>query len=108
MSNWTIQLYENNYKKPVEKFIKSLQKPTIAKVIRSIEILETHGPNIGMPHTKQISTKLLELRIRGKQEVRIFYTFNNKTIYLLHGFIKKSQKTPQKEILKAKSLIDTI
>jgi len=82
----------------LEKFIKSLQKPTIAKVLRTIDLLEKFGQKLGPPHTKKISTRLFELRISGKQEVRIFYTFYKSQIFLLHGFVKKSQKIPQKEI----------
>ena len=41
---------------------------------------------------------MYELRIRGKQEVRIFYTFNRGEIILLHCFLKKSQQIPSKEI----------
>jgi len=82
----------------LEKFIKSLQNPTIAKVLRIIDLLEKFGQKLGSPHTKKISVRLFELRISGKQEVRIFYSFHKSQIFLLHGFVKKSQKIPQKEI----------
>jgi len=82
----------------LEKFIKKLQKPTTAKVLRTIDLLEKFGQKLGSPHTKKISADLFEIRISGKQEVRIFYTFYKSQIFLLHGFIKKSQKTPKKEI----------
>jgi len=82
----------------LEKFIENLQKPTIAKVLRTIDLLEKFGQKLGLPHTKKISARLFELRIPGKQEVRIFYSFHKSQIFLLHGFIKKSQKIPQREI----------
>lgn len=82
----------------LEKFIKSLQKPTVAKVLRTIDLLEEFGQKLGPPHTKKVFTRLFELRISGQQEVRIFYTFNKSQILLLHGFIKKSQKIPQSEL----------
>jgi len=82
----------------LERFIESLEKPTIAKVLRIIDLLEKFGQKLGMPHTKKISTHLFELRISGKQEIRIFYSFHKSQILLLHGFVKKSQKIPQKEI----------
>ena len=82
----------------LERFIESLEKPTIAKVLRTIDLLEKFGQKLGPPHTKKISTHLFELRISGKQEIRIFYSFHKSQILLLHGFIKKSQKIPQKEI----------
>lgn len=82
----------------LEKFIKSLEKLTIAKVLRTIDLLEKFGPKLGLPHSKKISARLFELRIRGVQEVRIFYTFHKSEILLLHGFVKKSLKIPLKEI----------
>ena len=82
----------------LEEFIESLQKPTTAKVLRTIDLLEEFGPKLGMPHTKKISAYLFELRIRSAQEIRIFYTFHKSQIYLLHGFIKKSKRIPKREI----------
>ncbi|MEK7203627.1 MAG: type II toxin-antitoxin system RelE/ParE family toxin [Patescibacteria group bacterium] len=87
-----------NFDSSIEKFIKSLEKQTIAKVLRTIDLLEEFGPKLGMPHTRRVKDNLFELRVRGKQEVRIFYTFHKSYIVLLHGFIKKSQKIPKKEI----------
>ena len=80
------------------KFIKSLEKPTIAKVLRIIDLLEKFGHNLGLPHSKKVGAQLYELRIRGAQEVRLFYIFHKSRIFLLHGFIKKSQRIPRREI----------
>jgi len=95
----------------LKKFIKGLQKPAIAKVFRTIDLLEKFGQKLDLPHAKKISVRLFELRISGKQDVRIFYSFHKSQIFLLHGFIKKSQKIPQKEIkvaLGKLKLLDTI
>jgi len=53
---------------------------------------------LGMPHAKKLETNLYELRVRVKEEIRIFYGFKGNTIYILHCFKKQKQKTPQKEI----------
>ncbi len=82
----------------VEKFIGALQEATIAKVLRTIDLLEKFGHELKSPHTKKIRADLFELRIRGQQEVRIFYTFYKKEIVLLHGYVKKSQKIPKREL----------
>ncbi len=95
----------------LKKFIFGLQKPTIAKVLRTINLLEKFGQKLGLPHAKKISAHLFELRIFGKQEVRIFYSFHKSQILLLHGFVKKSQKIPPKEIkitLRKLKTLDTI
>ena len=96
---WSVILFESQRKeKFVEKFIKSLSASTIAKVIHGVDLLEKHGPFVGMPHSKKLGKDLFELRIRGNEEVRILYSFVNNKIYLLHGFRKKKQKIPHKEI----------
>jgi len=82
----------------VERFIQSFDDITGPKVVRAIELLGEFGPRLGMPHSKKIEDHIFELRVRGIQEVRIFYTFHEHSIVLLHGFIKKSQKIPKKEI----------
>jgi phage-related protein len=82
----------------VERFISSLDKQTIAKVLRTLDLLEEFGHQLGMPHSKNVAKGLFELRTRGRQEVRIFYAFHKGQAYLLQGFIKKSQKTPKKEL----------
>jgi len=99
-----IRIFDTSFK----KLIKSLQKPTIAKVLRTIDLLEQFGQKLGPPHTKKISAHLFELRVSGKQEVRIFYSFHKSQILLLHGFVKKSQKIPQKEIKIARQKLKTL
>lgn len=81
-----------------ETFLTKLDKPAIAKVLRTIDLLECFGHQLGMPHSKNINSKLFELRIRGKQEVRLIYTFYNSKAIILHGFVKKSQKISRKDL----------
>jgi phage-related protein len=83
----------------IEQFIASLEKSTIAKVLRTFNLLEMFGNQLGMPHSKKVGDGLFELRIRGIQEVRFLYTFQKEEIVIvLHGFVKKSQKIPSKEL----------
>lgn len=82
----------------IEKFIQSLEKQTIAKVVHIINLLEKFGSELGMPHSKKVSAKLFELRISGRQNIRIIYAYHGRKIVLLHGFVKKSLKIHKKEI----------
>jgi phage-related protein len=82
----------------LEHFIKSLETTTIARVVKTINLLQKFNFKLGMPHSKKVNKDLFELRVRGKQEVRIFYSFDQSRIILIHGFVKKSQKLPKKEI----------
>lgn len=92
----------------LERFIYFLEKQTIAKVVRTIELLEMFGNELGMPHSKKIDSGLFELRVRGAQEVRIIYTFHKRVAVLLVGFIKKSEKIPRREIERARLKLVTI
>lgn len=108
-----IKLYETpSGREVVNDFIESLQAPTKAKLICQLELLEEFGPKLAMPHAKPIGDGLFELRVRGKQEVRVIYAYvQNSTIYLLHAFLKKTRAIPQKELntaLNRKNEIDKI
>ena len=92
----------------LEKFIHSLDTSTIAKVLRVIDLLELFGNNLTIPHSKKVNARLFELRIRGKQEVRIFYAFHRNEAILLHGFVKKSQHIPLKELNLARQKLKTL
>ena len=82
----------------VEAFLNTLDAPTIAKALRTIDLLEKFGPALRLPHSKPVAKGLFELRTRGQQEVRILYTFHKGSAVLLHGFVKKSAKMPTKEL----------
>lgn len=82
----------------LENFIDFLERDTYSKVLKTIDLLQIFGNQLRMPYSKSLGRGLFELRIRGQQEVRIFYTFHNQEAVLLHGFIKKTQKTPSREV----------
>jgi len=92
----------------VEIFIEGLTEKEITKVIRTIELLEDFGNTLGMPHSRHMDDGLLELHIRGKREIRIFYCFHKNKVVLLHACIKKTQKTPEKELNKARVAKDSL
>ena len=82
----------------LEEFLLSLDGDSSNKSYRQIKLLKTFGNRLRMPYSKQISNNLYELRVRGRQEVRLLYCFSKNRAVILHVFIKKSQKTPLKEI----------
>lgn len=58
------------------------------------------GPNLGEPHTKAFGDGLFELRLKGAEGIaRVFFcTLIGKRIVMLHSFIKKTDRTPKREL----------
>ncbi len=85
---------------PVSDFLDSLTQQQQNKILRIFSYIETYGLLSVIPHLKKVvGTPLWEIRILGKDNIRILYiTLTENTIMALHGFIKKKQKTPQKEL----------
>lgn len=85
---------------PAMDFIRSLNERQQRKIIRILTNIEVYGLSIAIPHTKKLTgTPIWEIRILGQDNIRIFYvTVVENSILVLHGFLKKSQKTPSKEI----------
>ncbi len=84
-----------------EKFVAKLDNESKARLVRDIDFLKQNGLSLRMPLAKKIHNKLWELRISGKQRVRIIYSIKESQIYILNWFIKKTQKTPIKELKKS-------
>jgi phage-related protein len=72
--------------------------------------MEVYGPDLGMPHTRAMGEGLFELRLKSTEGIaRIFYcTLVKKRIVILHQFIKKTNKTPLKELTVAKKRMKEI
>jgi phage-related protein len=79
-----------------------LQLPAgfVARFLRYAERMEIYGPNLGMPHTRAMGDGLFELRLKAAEGIaRVFYcTLIGQKIVMLHQFVKKSEKTPRKEL----------
>ena len=88
-----------------EKSIKSKDaRIKLNKIVEYIDILECYGTQVGEPYVKHLEGELYELRPLRDRFI-FFYKKENKYIILNH-FVKKTQKTPRKEIEKAYRLID--
>ncbi len=88
---------------PVEDFLEELDDRTLAKVLAVFKLIETQEM-VPVQYFKKLSDyKLWEARIGLGGQTYRFLGFWDKgaLIILTHGFEKKSQKTPEKEIKKA-------
>lgn len=85
---------------PVSDLLDSLSQKQQAKILRIMQYITKYGMSSILPHTKKLTgTPLWEIRILGKDNLRVLYVIPSKNIVLvLHGFVKKKQKTPLKEI----------
>jgi len=74
------------------------------KIYRTLSLLEEFGSELRAPYSKLIEEGSFELRIKeGTHISRIMYFFvKERKIILTNGFVKKTQKTPKKEIALAK------
>lgn len=89
--------------KPVQEFLDSLNVKMRAKALGSLKILQERGNTLREPFSKPIDKGVFELRIKFASDItRIFYFFfDGKKIIMTNGFVKKTQKTPRREIEKA-------
>lgn len=89
---------------PLREFINGMNAQLHARTLRMIELLRERGNELREPYTKPLSDGIFELRIQsGNNAARICYFFMvGRNIIMTNGFIKKTQKTPQSEIDKAK------
>ena len=97
---WTIQFFNERVQKDINKWPVGIY----ADFLRITELVVEHGADLKMPISKALGKGLFELRCQGKEGIgRVLYcTMVNREIVLLHGFIKKTQKTPPHELEIAK------
>jgi phage-related protein len=96
MANWKIVYYSD----AVVQFVEDLPVSIRACYARITERMVVYGPNLGMPYTRPMGDGLFEVRAHGKEGIaRVFYcTAVGRRIVMLHGFVKKTDKTPPKEL----------
>jgi len=85
---------------PFNNFLDSLSERQQRKILRILTNIGTYGLTSAIPHIKKLTgTPLWEIRVLGQDNIRVFYAALVKdSILVLHGFSKKSQKTPSKEV----------
>jgi phage-related protein len=88
-----------------EDFVSSLDEKSRARVDDMIMLLATHSYNLRMPFSKSLGAGLFELRVVGMTHIRVMYTFKYDQIWVLHAFIKKTNRIQQKEIEYARNQI---
>ena len=100
----TIEFFRTaNGKIPTEEFLDTLSDKVVQKIIAVIELLETERIIPPKFFKKLVDTELWECRIRWESNIyRLFCFFDrDNKVVITHGFTKKTQKTPRREIDRA-------
>jgi len=106
--DWEVEYYQKeNGEIPVEEFLLTLNPKLRAKAYSDIMLLNRLGINIRAPYAAPIKGDkykgLFELRTKFSSDItRIFYfLYDRNKFVLLHGFVKKTNKPPDRELDRA-------
>lgn len=88
------------YSEAVEDEILALPDTLAARYVVLTRRMVAVGANLGPPHTESFGDGLFELRLKGADGIaRVFFcTLTGRRITMLHSFVKKTQKTPKREL----------
>ena len=86
----------------IKSFISSFDGETASDVLDAIDFLSIKEYQLCMPYSKKIERDLYELRILGHHNIRVFYTFYEGRIILLHIIEKKTQKLKLQDLATAR------
>lgn len=94
--DYSIEYYDD----AVAEEILALPDTLAARYVVLTRRIVAVGPNLGAPHTDAFGDGLFELRLKGQEGIaRVFFcALVGRRVMMLHSFIKKTQKTPQREI----------
>ena len=95
---------DNKMRAKMASMISLLQENMRAKMASMISLLQENGYNLREPYSKHLSEGIFELRAKvGSDITRVMYFFYiDRRVILTNGFVKKTKKTPLKELEKAK------
>lgn len=104
-----IELYQTEDGRiPLDEFLEGLDAKLYAKILRDIDLLEVFGTALTMPQARHLDGALWELRTKFSSNISriICFTQSQGRIILLSGFVKKSQRTPQGEVDRARRYME--
>ena len=84
-----------NGREPVRDWLKSMGRPDTLVIGEDIRVVQKGWP-VGLPVCRPLGDGIYEVRssLQNGRIARVLFCFYNNTIVLLHGFIKKTDKTP--------------
>lgn len=85
----------------VDREFEQLPPEIQARFLWIADLIQQYGlPNVGMPYVRHVQGDIWEIRISGKNKIGrgLYVALKDRQVVVLRFFIKKTQKTPQKEI----------
>lgn len=92
------------FNEAVRRAIWSWPESVRASLVRIVERMAQDGPDLGLPYTRALGGGLFEIRARGREGIgRAFFCLvSGNRVIVLHGFIKKTEKTPDRDLTVAR------
>ena len=98
---WTVEFYTDpKGRSPVEEFLNSLPSRDRDHVVQFLLLLQERGVRLRAPYVRHLQGKLWELRVRtrGSAYRIIYFAHTGQRFILLHGFVKKTRRTPRQAL----------
>jgi len=93
---------------PVREWLKALPVEERRVIGRDLKTAQ-YGWPLGMPLIRKLEPGLWEIRSRLPERIaRVIFTVHGNTLVLLHGFIKKSEKTPLQDLQLARQRLSSL
>ena len=96
----TIEYFNPSVQADLDGWPAGLRARYRALVLRMLE----HGPDLGMPHTRAMGGGLYEIRAKAAEGIgrALYCTRVGQRIVILHAFVKKTDKTPVRDLTLAR------
>jgi phage-related protein len=94
---WTVETLNTT----VDEEIEALPADMRARLVRISELVVTFGlENVRQPHIKHIEGQIWEMRMKGRDGISraLYVTAKKQRVVIVRAFIKKTEKTPRREI----------
>ena len=94
---WTVETLNHT----VDAELNALPADMRARFMRVVRLIESFGVDrVGPPHVKHLQGRLWEMRLRGRDGIAraLYVTVTGQRVVVVRVFVKKTQKTPRREI----------
>ncbi len=105
MDKFRVEFYVTpNGEEPAREFLDELDPKMRTKMFRTINMLAKNGSDLRPPYSEKLDKHIFELRAKVGSDISrvLYFFFVDRRIVLTHGFIKKTQKTPPRELERAR------